>query len=118
MRLSLFTATIFWLATALLGMAQTGQPQDCAFEKAEGHQIGEPAPLFFGTGRLRFFAPEDSAPVLSKLHAMIQDTFNEFTVQIMSPHFQSQPSSPVFVLKSQWYSEPAERLQIRRNGEL
>lgn len=51
---------------------------------------------------------EERAPVLSTLHAQIQDAFNEFGVQIMSPHFQSQPSNRVFVPKSQWFSEPAE----------
>ncbi len=51
---------------------------------------------------------EDRALVLSKLHAQIQDAFNEFGVQIMSPHFQTQPSGRVFVPKSQWFSEPAD----------
>jgi small-conductance mechanosensitive channel len=52
--------------------------------------------------------PEERVPVLSELHAQIQDAFNEFGVQIMSPHFQSQPSDRVFVPKSQWFSEPAD----------
>jgi small-conductance mechanosensitive channel len=52
--------------------------------------------------------PEERAQVLSELHAKIQDTFNEFGVQIMSPHFQTQPSGRVFVPKSQWFSEPAD----------
>jgi len=51
---------------------------------------------------------EDRTPVLSKLHAQIQDTFNEFGVQIMSPHHQSQPPGRVFVPKSQWFPEPAD----------
>jgi small-conductance mechanosensitive channel len=52
--------------------------------------------------------PEDRAQVLSELHAQIQDAFNEFGVQIMSPHFQYQPSDKVFVPKSQWFTEPAD----------
>jgi len=52
--------------------------------------------------------PEERIPVLSKLHAQIQDVFNEFGVQIMSPHFQSQPSGRVFVPQSQWFSQPAD----------
>ncbi|MCI0660520.1 MAG: mechanosensitive ion channel family protein [Acidobacteria bacterium] len=52
--------------------------------------------------------PEDRVPVLSELHAQIQDAFNEFGVQIMSPHFERQPSGRVFVPKSQWFTEPAE----------
>jgi small-conductance mechanosensitive channel len=52
--------------------------------------------------------PEERIPVLSELHAQIQDAFNEFGVQIMSPHFQAQPSDRVIVPKSQWFSEPAD----------
>ncbi len=52
--------------------------------------------------------PEERVPVLSKLHAQILDAFNEFGVQIMSPHFQTQPSGRVFVPQSQWFSEPAD----------
>ena len=52
---------------------------------------------------------EDSqsrAAVLSDLHAQIQDAFNEYGVQIMSPHFESQPRKPVLVPKSAWYAPP------------
>jgi small-conductance mechanosensitive channel len=52
--------------------------------------------------------PEERVLVLSELHAQIQDAFNEFGVQIMSPHFQSQPSDRVIVPKSQWFSQPAD----------
>jgi small-conductance mechanosensitive channel len=51
--------------------------------------------------------PEDRVPVLSELHKNIQDAFNEFGVQIMSPHFVLQPNQPVVVPKTQWFSEPA-----------
>jgi small-conductance mechanosensitive channel len=46
-------------------------------------------------------------PILSALHASIQDEFNEHGVQIMSPHFFSQPESPVVVPKSHWFAAPA-----------
>jgi len=46
-------------------------------------------------------------PVLSALHASIQDEFNEHGVQIMSPHFFSQPESPVVVPKAHWFAAPA-----------
>jgi small-conductance mechanosensitive channel len=52
--------------------------------------------------------PEERWLVLSELHAQIQDAFNEFGVQIMSPHFEMQPAGRVFVPESQWFSEPAE----------
>ncbi len=42
--------------------------------------------------------------VLARLHGNIQDAFNEAGVQIMSPHFESQPSAPVFVPKNRWHS--------------
>jgi small-conductance mechanosensitive channel len=47
------------------------------------------------------------AAVLSELHAQIQDAFNEYGTQIMSPHFESQPEKPVFVPKSAWHPAPA-----------
>ena len=36
---------------------------------------------------------------LSSLHANIQDAFNEFGVQIMSPHFMMQPQQNIVVDK-------------------
>ncbi|HSE39285.1 MAG TPA: mechanosensitive ion channel family protein [Acidobacteriota bacterium] len=46
---------------------------------------------------------------LSELHANIQDAFNEYGVQILSPHFESQPSSTIVVPKSKWFSAPANK---------
>jgi hypothetical protein len=37
----------------------------------------------------------------------IQDVFNEFNVQIMSPNFVLQPENSVMVPKDNWYSAPA-----------
>jgi small-conductance mechanosensitive channel len=45
--------------------------------------------------------------VLSDLHMQIQDAFNEFGVQIMSPAFESQPERPVVVPRSRWFAAPA-----------
>ncbi len=50
---------------------------------------------------------------LSNLHANIQDAFNEFGVQIMSPHFMMQPQQNVVVDRSNWYAAPA----AQKNGE-
>lgn len=44
---------------------------------------------------------------LSDLHAQIQDVFNEFGVQIMSPNFRMQPEGKVWVPKEQWFAAPA-----------
>jgi small-conductance mechanosensitive channel len=51
--------------------------------------------------------PEERFRVLSDLHAQIQDAFNEFGVQIMSPAFESQPDKPVIVPPSRWHATPA-----------
>jgi small-conductance mechanosensitive channel len=45
--------------------------------------------------------------VQSELHARIQDAFNEYGVQIMSPHFMTQPDAAVVVPKSGWFPPPA-----------
>jgi small-conductance mechanosensitive channel len=46
--------------------------------------------------------------ILSALHAQIQDAFNEYGVQIMSPHFMSQPDGAVVVPKGKWFAAPAK----------
>jgi small-conductance mechanosensitive channel len=51
--------------------------------------------------------PEQRVRILSALHANILDSFNEFGVQIMSPHFEGQPSRPVIVPRERWYAAPA-----------
>jgi small-conductance mechanosensitive channel len=50
----------------------------------------------------------DRIPILSALHASIQDCFNEHGVQIMSPHFLGQPDSAVVVARQDWYRAPAQ----------
>lgn len=44
--------------------------------------------------------------IMSRLHANIQDRFNESGVQIMSPHFVIQPTDPVVVPKAGWFEKP------------
>jgi small-conductance mechanosensitive channel len=51
--------------------------------------------------------PEQRLLILSTLHASIQDAFNEFGVQIMSPHFVAQPADAVVVPKDKWEPPPA-----------
>jgi small-conductance mechanosensitive channel len=50
---------------------------------------------------------QDRVRVLSELHAAIQDAFNEAEVQIMSPHFLSQPAEKVFSPRAQWHAAPS-----------
>jgi small-conductance mechanosensitive channel len=51
--------------------------------------------------------PHLRAPVLDALHANIQDAFNEFGVQIMSPNYEADPSGPKVVARHNWYAAPA-----------
>jgi small-conductance mechanosensitive channel len=45
--------------------------------------------------------------VMSELLANIQDQFNEYGVQILSPHYMSQPDKAALVPKAKWFAAPA-----------
>ena len=51
--------------------------------------------------------PLPRAVVMTSLHANIQDIFNEYGVQIMSPHYMGDPATAKVVPKEEWYSAPA-----------
>ncbi len=51
--------------------------------------------------------PPDRIRVLDKLHANILDSFNEFGVQITSPHYIADPSQPAVVPRDKWFQAPA-----------
>lgn len=53
-------------------------------------------------------APQEMLTIYSDLHQNIQDAFNEFEVQIMSPHYVLDPRSPAIVPKEHWYAPPAK----------
>jgi small-conductance mechanosensitive channel len=42
------------------------------------------------------------------LHGHIQDLFNEYGVQIMTPRYETDPAAPKLVRKEQWFAAPAE----------
>ena len=44
---------------------------------------------------------------LGALHANIQDLFNEYGVQIMSPNYVLDPAAPKVVPKKDWFAAPA-----------
>ncbi len=48
-------------------------------------------------------APRRRAEAMSQLHAHIQDVFNENGVQIMSPHYRSDPAEPQVVPAGPWF---------------
>jgi small-conductance mechanosensitive channel len=80
----------------------------------------EPAPYvrqtaladFYIEYRLIAHSPIDDATervhMLSALHANIQDVFNEYGVQIMSPHYMTDPAEAQVVTKERWYTAPAK----------
>jgi hypothetical protein len=52
-------------------------------------------------------APQTMAAVYSALHRNVQDVFNEYGVQIMTPAYESDPERPKIVPKDAWYPAPA-----------
>jgi len=86
-----------------------------AAEKTSGVRK-EPGPFVLQTALSDFYVeyqlivhledPLKRLFTLSTLHQNIQDVFNEQGVQIMSPHFEAQPGTPVLVPKSKWFPKP------------
>jgi small-conductance mechanosensitive channel len=78
----------------------------------------DPAPVVLQTGLQDFYveytllvapaAPHLRPMVLADLHAHIQDAFNEFGVQIMSPHYRGDPQGAKVVARDHWFDAPAE----------
>ncbi|MBP1721272.1 MAG: MscS Mechanosensitive ion channel, partial [Deltaproteobacteria bacterium] len=52
--------------------------------------------------------------VLDTLHRNIQDVFNEYGVQIMSPHYMADPAEKVWVPKENWYEAPAIKAEDKK----
>jgi small-conductance mechanosensitive channel len=52
--------------------------------------------------------PQAMMKLYSDLHQNIQDAFNEYGVQIMSPHYMLDPKTPAVVPREHWYDSPAE----------
>jgi small-conductance mechanosensitive channel len=81
--------------------------------------LAEPAPLVFQTALGDWYPqyrlvcqalpsePQPRAMLLSALHANIQDVFNEYGVQIMSPNYIVDPAKPKLVPTEKWYAAPA-----------
>lgn len=57
--------------------------------------------------QVRLLPTEALAAARNALHGAIQDVFNEFKVQIMSPNFVMQPEESVLVAKENWLAPPA-----------
>ncbi|CAH6637017.1 putative MscS family protein HI_0195-1 [Pseudocitrobacter vendiensis] len=57
--------------------------------------------------QVRLQPGQSLAAARNALFSNIQDVFNEFNVQIMSPNFVMQPERTVMVAKENWYMPPA-----------
>jgi small-conductance mechanosensitive channel len=54
-------------------------------------------------------SPQQRFLTLDALHANIQDAFNEYGVQIMSPNYEADPEGRKVVPVDQWFAAPAGR---------
>jgi small-conductance mechanosensitive channel len=52
--------------------------------------------------------PSAMYQLYTELHRNILDVFNEYNIQIMTPSYIADPSSPKVVPKAQWFAKPAE----------
>jgi small-conductance mechanosensitive channel len=96
-----------------------------AAEKTAG-LLREPAPFvlqkslddFYVTYELNAYTdtPQGMARIYSELHKNIQDAFNEYGVQIMSPAYESDPDRPKIVPKDRWYAPPAKTPDTPEKG--
>jgi small-conductance mechanosensitive channel len=66
---------------------------------------------FYAEYRLIAHSPAERplvrAEILHHLHANIQDVFNEYGVQITSPHYMMDPKEAQVVPKDKWFTPPA-----------
>ncbi|HTG80836.1 MAG TPA: mechanosensitive ion channel family protein [Geobacteraceae bacterium] len=97
-----------------------------AAEKTPG-LLRNPAPFVLQTALDDFYvryelnaytdAPQEMLNIYSDLHQNIQDAFNEFEVQIMSPHYVFDPRSPVVVPRGRWYEPPAKPVEEKGDAK-
>ncbi len=57
--------------------------------------------------RVPLVEPSRRRQVLDELHRHILDVFNEAGVQIMSPNYEGDPSTPKVVSRDRWFEPPA-----------
>jgi small-conductance mechanosensitive channel len=86
----------------------------------------EPRPFVLQTALSDFYVeyqinayleePQKRIPTLASLHANIQDAFNEYGVQIMSPHYVLDPAEKVWVPREKWFDPPAKTEEGLKKG--
>jgi small-conductance mechanosensitive channel len=64
----------------------------------------------------RISEPKKRIAVLDELHRNIQDVFNEYGVQIMSPHYEADPAEKVWVPRENWYEAPANKDEEKKSS--
>jgi small-conductance mechanosensitive channel len=89
-----------------------------AAERTEGVQK-DPQPFVLQTALNDFYVtyelnaytvrPERMSWIYSGLHTNIQDAFNEYGVQIMSPNYMFDRDKPTYVPKARWFEAPAKK---------
>ncbi len=89
-----------------------------AAERTEG-LLASPKPFILQTSLDDFYVsyelnvftlePQLMARIYSDLHKNIQDAFNEYEVQIMSPNYMMDRSESTYVPKEKWFEAPAEK---------
>ncbi|WP_148716343.1 mechanosensitive ion channel family protein [Chitinolyticbacter meiyuanensis] len=78
-----------------------------------------PAPVVFQTALADFYVeyslrvalsePRRRLQILNELHGHLQDVFNEYGVQIMSPNYEADPDHPKLVKPDDFYPAPAQK---------
>jgi small-conductance mechanosensitive channel len=76
---------------------------------------------FYVTYELNVYTdtPQRMAQTYSELHQNIQDAFNEYGVEILSPNYETDRARPTLVPKERWYAPPAkppENGEQKKNG--
>jgi small-conductance mechanosensitive channel len=85
---------------------------------------GDPAPFVWRAALEDFYVkytllvapeiPRDRAALIDRLHVRILDAFNQYGVQIMSPHYVVDPDGAKVVPRARWHAEPAAVPQTPR----
>ena len=112
-----------WIATKVtIGYDTPWRQVHALLESAADRTEGvskEQAPRVRQTALLDFYVeytllvcianPSERVVTLDRLHANIQDAFNEHGVQIMSPNYEADPEGPKVVPRDKWFEPPATR---------
>ena len=100
------------MAAGALAAAACGRANVWSSARAETARVPDGAPGLLRAGTrcgCRLERQESRLVTLHALHANIQDLFNEYGVQIMSPNYMLDPAAPKVVAKNDWFAAPARQ---------